>query len=134
VELVERVREMRALVASDARLAPELARLEEKAGKVAREVFASLTPMQKVMLSRHPARPYTLDYVQRIFTDWMELHGDRRFSDDEAIVCGLARYHGRAVVIVGHQKGRGTKENVRRNFGMPPPEGYRKAVRMYELA
>jgi len=134
VDLVERVRQLRDLAASDAKFEPELRRLEEKAGRLAREIFADLTPMQKVMISRHPNRPYTLDYVQRLFTDWIELHGDRRFADDSSIVAGLARFHGRSAVVVGHQKGRGTKENVLRNFGMPRPEGYRKAVRMYELA
>lgn len=134
VDLVDRVRQLRDLAASDAKFEPELKRLEEKAGRLAREIFADLTPMQKVMISRHPNRPYTLDYVQRLFTDWVELHGDRRFSDDASIVAGLARFHGRSVVVVGHQKGRGTKENMVRNFGMPRPEGYRKAIRMYELA
>ena len=134
VDLVERVRQLRELAASDAKFEPELKRLEEKAGRLAREIFADLTPMQKVMISRHPNRPYTLDYVQRLFTDWIELHGDRRFADDPSIVSGLARFDGRSVVVVGHQKGRGTKENLVRNFGMPRPEGYRKAIRMYELA
>jgi acetyl-CoA carboxylase carboxyl transferase subunit alpha len=134
VDLVERVRQLRELAASDAKFEPELKRLEEKAGRLAREIFADLTPMQKVMISRHPNRPYTLDYVQRLFTDWVELHGDRRFADDPSIVSGLARFDGRSVVVVGHQKGRGTKENLVRNFGMPRPEGYRKAIRMYELA
>jgi len=134
VELVSRVRELRDLASNDPRFAPELKRLEDKAAKLAREVFANLSPMQKVQLSRHPNRPYTLDYVQRLLKDWVELHGDRRFADDPSIVAGLGRYHGRSVVVVGHQKGRTTKENVRRNFGMPNPEGYRKAVRMYELA
>jgi acetyl-CoA carboxylase carboxyl transferase subunit alpha len=134
VDLVERVRQLRELAASDAKFEPELKRLEEKAGRLAREIFADLSPMQKVMISRHPNRPYTLDYVQRLFTDWVELHGDRRFADDASIVAGLARLHGRSVVVVGHQKGRGTKENMVRNFGMPRPEGYRKAIRMYEMA
>jgi acetyl-CoA carboxylase carboxyl transferase subunit alpha len=134
VELCTRLRELRELAREDARLAPELKRLEEKADRLAREVFANLSPMQKVQLSRHPNRPYTLDYVTRLFDDWIELHGDRRFADDESIVCGLASYHGRSIVVVGHQKGRSTKENMRRNFGMPNPEGYRKAIRMYELA
>ncbi len=134
VELVTRVRELRELASSDEQFSSELKRLEEKAAKLAREVFAKLSPMQKVQLSRHPNRPYTLDYIERLFTEWIELHGDRRFADDESIVGGLARYHGRSVVIVGHQKGRGTKENLRRNFGMPNPEGYRKAIRLYELA
>jgi acetyl-CoA carboxylase carboxyl transferase subunit alpha len=134
VELVSRVRELRDLASTDARWAPELERLEEKAAHLAREVFANLSPMQKVQLSRHPNRPYTLDYVSRLFSDFIELKGDRRFSDDASIVAGLGRFHGRSVAVVGHQKGRTTKENVSRNFGMPHPEGYRKAVRIYELA
>ena len=134
VDLVDRVQQLRKLAASDAKFAPELQRLEEKAGRLARELFADLTPMQKVMISRHPNRPYTLDYVERLFTDWIELHGDRRFAEDASIVGGLGRFRGRSVVVVGHQKGRGTKENMVRNFGMPKPEGYRKAIRLYELA
>lgn len=134
VELISRVRELRELASEDARLAPELQRLEDKAAKLAREVFSNLSPMQKVQLSRHPNRPYTLDYVARLFDDWVELHGDRRFAEDASIVAGIGRYHGRSVVVVGHQKGRTTKENMKRNFGMPNPEGYRKAIRMYELA
>ena len=133
-ELVEQVRELRARARADNRFEPELTRLEEKASRLARELFAELTPMQKVQLSRHASRPYTLDYVKRLLTDWVELHGDRRFGDDPSIVAGLGRYRGRSVVVVGHQKGRGTKENMVRNFGMPHPEGYRKAVRMYEMA
>jgi acetyl-CoA carboxylase carboxyl transferase subunit alpha len=134
VDLVTRVRELRTLAHADRQLEGELRRLEEKAARLARELFADLTPWQKVQLSRHPNRPYTLDYVEHLFTDWQELHGDRRYGDDAAIVAGLARYHGRSVVVVGHQKGRGAKDNVKRNFGMPHPEGYRKACRMYELA
>jgi acetyl-CoA carboxylase carboxyl transferase subunit alpha len=134
VELVTRVRELRELARSDTALEPELRRLEDKAGKLARELFAELSPWQKVQLSRHPNRPYTLDYLSRIFTDFVELHGDRTFSEDAAIVCGLARFRGRSVMVLGHQKGRGAKDNVKRNFGMPNPEGYRKAVRMYEMA
>ncbi|MDI3287652.1 acetyl-CoA carboxylase carboxyltransferase subunit alpha [Polyangium sp. 15x6] len=133
-DLVEKVRALRALAASDRRFEPELQRLEEKTSRLAREIFADLTPIQKVQLSRHANRPYTLDYVKRLFTGWVELKGDRRFAEDQSIVAGLATYHGRSVVVVGHQKGRGTKENVKRNFGMPHPEGYRKAIRMYELA
>jgi acetyl-CoA carboxylase carboxyl transferase subunit alpha len=134
VDLVARVKELRALAENDKRFEGELRRLEEKAGRLARELFADLTPWQKVQLSRHPNRPYTLDYVAHLFEDFVELHGDRSFADDAAIVAGLARYHGRSVVVVGHQKGRGAKENVKRNFGMPHPEGYRKARRMYEMA
>jgi acetyl-CoA carboxylase carboxyl transferase subunit alpha len=134
VELVARVKELRVLAQADRQFEPELRRLEEKAGRLARELFADLSPWQKVQLSRHPARPYTLEYVEALFTEWQELHGDRAFADDAAIVGGLARYHGRSVIVVGHQKGRGAKENVKRNFGMPHPEGYRKARRLYELA
>jgi acetyl-CoA carboxylase carboxyl transferase subunit alpha len=134
VELVTRVRELRELAKSDAALEPELRRLEDKAGKLARELFAELSPWQKVQLSRHPNRPYTLDYLSRAFTDFVELHGDRAFADDAAIVGGLATFRGRSVMVVGHQKGRGAKENVKRNFGMPNPEGYRKALRLYEMA
>jgi acetyl-CoA carboxylase carboxyl transferase subunit alpha len=134
VDLVDKVRELRELAAADARLAPDLARLEEETSRLARELFSDLTPMQKVQISRHPARPYTLDYVRRLVTDFVELKGDRRFAEDPAIVAGLGRYHGRSVVVVGHQKGRGTKENLKRNFGMPNPEGYRKATRLYDMA
>jgi acetyl-CoA carboxylase carboxyl transferase subunit alpha len=134
VELVTRVRELRELASVDDRFGSELKRLEEKAARLAREVFAKLSPMQKVQLSRHPNRPYSLDYIQRLFQDFIELHGDRRFAEDPSIVAGLGKFHGRSVVVVGHQKGRTTKENVVRNFGMPNPEGYRKAIRMYEMA
>jgi acetyl-CoA carboxylase carboxyl transferase subunit alpha len=134
VELVTRVKELRTLAQSDRQFEPELRRLEEKASRLARELFADLSPWQKVQLSRHPSRPYTLDYVEHLFEEWQELHGDRTFGDDAAIVGGLARYRGRSVVVVGHQKGRGAKENVKRNFGMPHPEGYRKASRLYRLA
>jgi acetyl-CoA carboxylase carboxyl transferase subunit alpha len=134
VDLVTRVRELRALAESDKRFEGELRRLEERAGRLARELYADLSPWQKVQLSRHPNRPYTLDYIGRIFEDFVELHGDRSFGDDASIVSGLARYRGRSVVVLGHQKGRGAKENVKRNFGMPHPEGYRKARRLYELA
>jgi len=133
VELVGRVRELRELAKADRALEPELRRLEEKASRVARELFADLSPWQKVQLSRHPNRPYTLDYVDHLFTDWQELHGDRRFGEDAAIVGGLAKFKGRSCVVVGHQKGRTTKEKVTRNFGQAHPEGNRKACRLYEL-
>ncbi len=102
VDLVEKVRDLRALAAADARFEPELARLQEKASRLARELFADLSPIQKVQLSRHANRPYTLDYARRLFTSFTELKGDRRFGEDPAIVAGLASYHGRSVVIVGH--------------------------------
>ncbi|MDF3070969.1 MAG: accA [Polyangiaceae bacterium] len=134
VELVSRVRELRELANEDPRFGAELRRLEDKAAVLAREVFAGLTPMQKVQLSRHPSRPYSQDYIERLFEDFEELCGDRRFAEDPAIIAGLGRYHGRSVAIVGHRKGRSTKENLLYNFGMPNPEGYRKAIRIYELA
>ncbi len=134
VDLLTRVRQLRGLAAEDRRYAEELKRLEDRTAQLAREVFSKLSPMQKVQLSRHPARPYTLDYIGHLFQDFVELHGDRRFKDDPSIVAGLASFHGKSVMVIGHQKGRTTKENVRRNFGMPNPEGYRKALRLYDLA
>lgn len=134
VELITRVRELRDLAAQDERYKEELKRLEMRTARLARELFTKLSPIQKVQLSRHPSRPYTLDYIGFLFDDFIELHGDRRFKDDPSIVAGLASFHGRSVMVLGHQKGRTTKENVRRNFGMPNPEGYRKALRLYELA
>ncbi len=128
VELITRVRELRELANEDDRFGSELKRLEDKAAKLAREVFAKLSPMQKVQLSRHPNRPYTNDYIERLFTDFVELHGDRRFAEDGALIAGIGKYHGRSVVVVGHQKGRTSKEQTKRNFGMPNPEGYRKAI------
>ncbi len=135
LELERKIEEMKAL-SGDSRieLDDEIARLEKKVNKLRREVYSSLTRWQRVQLARHPDRPYTLDYVNRIFTDFVELHGDRVFADDPAIVSGLARLEGVPVVIIGHQKGRGTKDNLYRNFGMPNPEGYRKAKRMMYLA
>jgi len=140
VDLLGRVRELRELAdqtpegSEHDSLQAELRRLEEKTGHVAKELFASLSPWQKVQLSRHPNRPYSLDYIERLITDFVELHGDRRFGDDAAIVAGLGRFRGRSVVVVGHQKGRSTKEKVTRNFGQAQPEGNRKALRMFELA
>jgi len=134
VGLLARINDMRALARADERFADELRRLEAETAKVAHELLSQLTPIERVRLSRHTSRPYTLDFVQRMFSDWVELKGDRRFAEDTAIVSGLASFHGRSVVVVGHQKGHNTKENVERNFGMPHPEGYRKAIRMFELA
>lgn len=134
VHLLDRVRELRALAATDPSMATELAALEESTTRVARELFGQLSPIQKVQLSRHPQRPYSLDYISLLFQDWVELHGDRRFADDPAIVGGLASFHGRSVMVVGHQKGRTTKEKVLRNFGQTNPEGHRKAIRLYEMA
>ncbi|MCR4301029.1 MAG: acetyl-CoA carboxylase carboxyltransferase subunit alpha [Sulfuricaulis sp.] len=112
----------------------EIGKLSAKSRKLTESIFHALTPWQISQLARHPLRPYTLDYLAHAFTDFEELHGDRVFADDHAIVGGLARLDGRAVVVIGHQKGRDTREKVRRNFGMPRPEGYRKALRLMRLA
>jgi acetyl-CoA carboxylase carboxyl transferase subunit alpha len=108
--------------------------LRRRADEIRGEIFANLTPWQRVLVARHPTRPNTLDYVERLFTNYYELHGDRRFADDHAIVTGLAEYRGQAVAIVGHQKGRDTKQKIFRNFGYARPEGYRKALRVMRLA
>lgn len=115
-------------------ISEEITRLEEKRVKLTEDIFAKLSAWQVAQLARHPKRPYTLDYVERIFTDFDELHGDRVFADDAAIVGGTARLNGEPVMIIGHQKGRDIKEKVKRNFGMPNPEGYRKALRLMEMA
>ncbi len=112
----------------------EVTRLRAKSRALTKSIFANLTPWQITQLARHPQRPYTLDYINSIFTDFNELHGDRMYADDMAIVGGLARLDGEAVMVIGHQKGRDTKERVRRNYGMPKPEGYRKALRLMKLA
>jgi acetyl-CoA carboxylase carboxyl transferase subunit alpha len=112
----------------------ELERLEVKCQKLTREIFGDLTAWQITQLARHPLRPYTLDYIERLFTEFVELHGDRMYADDRAIVTGLARLSGRGVVVIGHQKGRDTNEKISRNFGMPRPEGFRKAQRVMKLA
>jgi acetyl-CoA carboxylase carboxyl transferase subunit alpha len=112
----------------------EAQRLRRALDERRREIYARLTPWQRTLVARHPNRPYTLDYVHALFTEWTELHGDRRYADDPAIVCGLALYRDLPVCVVGHQKGRDTKQKIYRNFGMPKPEGYRKALRVMELA
>jgi acetyl-CoA carboxylase carboxyl transferase subunit alpha len=112
----------------------EMGVLEKKLVALRHETYRSLTAVDRVQLARHPKRPFTLDYIDRVFSDFIELHGDRAFRDDEAIVCGWARLDDRSVMIVGHQKGRDMKENLRRNFGMPHPEGYRKALRVMKQA
>jgi len=115
-------------------IAEEIGRLEQKSAQLTKDVYARLSPWQISQVARHPQRPYTLDYLALIFTDFEELHGDRAFADDHAIVGGLARFNGEPVMIIGHQKGRDTKEKILRNFGMPRPEGYRKALRLMKLA
>jgi len=118
----------------DLNLTEEINRLRAKSRKLTESIFTSLTPWQISQLARHPLRPYTLDYLGRIFTDFEELHGDRAFADDPAIVAGLARLDDRPVMVIGHQKGRDTREKLKRNFGMPRPEGYRKAMRLMKTA
>ncbi len=112
----------------------ELRLLTDKLETLREETYRNLSPMEQVQVARHPRRPYTLDYIGAIFTDWFELKGDRRYRNDEAIIGGWARFGGRSVVVIGHQKGRDMKENLRRNFGMPHPEGYRKALRLMKMA
>jgi acetyl-CoA carboxylase carboxyl transferase subunit alpha len=134
-ELEAKIDELR-FVATDeeVNIGEEIARLRAKSRALTTSIFASLTPWQVAQLARHPQRPYTLDYAQMIFEEFAELHGDRMYADDKAIVGGLARLDGRPVMLIGHQKGRDTKERVRRNYGMPRPEGYRKALRLMRLA
>jgi len=115
-------------------ISSEIKRLEKKIKELRSDIFSTLTPWQKTLVARHPDRPYTLDYINLITNDFMELHGDRRFSDDPSIVGGLAKIKDLSVMIIGHQKGRGTKERIYRNFGQPHPEGYRKALRLMKLA
>jgi len=112
----------------------EYRRLKKKRTKMFNDTYNKLTPWQRTQLARHPDRPYTLDYISQIFSDFIELHGDRKFADDAAIIGGLAKLNGRGVMVIGHQKGRGTKENISRNFGMSNPEGFRKALRLMKLA
>ena len=131
--LQKRVLELRAFPGDPAK-EREATKLEEELELKRREVFASLSPWQKTLVARNPSRPYTLDYVQALFTEWTEIHGDRRYGDDPALVCGFALYKDRPVAVVGHQKGRDTKQKIYRNFGMPKPEGYRKALRVMETA
>src|SRR5690242_270240 len=119
---------------SSVNIQEEITRLQQKSEQLTQNIFANLTPWQMTQLARHPQRPYTLDYANLIFTDFHELHGDRMYGDDLAIVGGLARLDDRPVMLIGHQKGRDTKERVRRNYGMPKPEGYRKALRLMRLA
>jgi acetyl-CoA carboxylase carboxyl transferase subunit alpha len=119
---------------ADVNINEEVARLRDKSRSLTESIFSNLTPWQISQLARHPQRPYTLDYIVRLFTDFEELHGDRQFADDNAIVGGIARLDDRSVMVIGQQKGRDTKEKLQRNFGMPRPEGYRKAMRLMEMA
>jgi len=134
IELENKIQEMKDYsLNEDVDLQEEIAKLEEKAKKLSREIYSKLSRWQRVQLARHPQRPYTMDYIDRITNYFIELHGDRVFSDDPAIISGLAEIEDQKVVIIGHQKGRNTKDKLYRNFGMPNPEGYRKALRVMKL-
>jgi acetyl-CoA carboxylase carboxyl transferase subunit alpha len=134
-DLENKIEELRRLAdGRDMNITSEIKKLSKKAIELRADIFSRLTPWQKTLIARHPERPYTLDYIKLIMEDFTELHGDRKFSDDPAIVAGIAKFQGKSAAIVGHQKGRGTKERILRNFGQPHPEGYRKAMRIMELA
>jgi acetyl-CoA carboxylase carboxyl transferase subunit alpha len=134
-ELQQKIEELRfATSGSGVNLTEEISRLELKSKELTEQIFKNLTPWQVAQLARHQQRPYALDYIKTLFTEWEELHGDRHYKDDAAIVCGVARLDGRACVVMGQQKGRDAKERVYRNFGMPKPEGYRKALRIMKMA
>lgn len=134
-ELELKIEELKRLSdGKDIDISGEIKRLEKKVRELRSDIFSTLTPWQKTLVARHPDRPYTLDYINMISSDFIELHGDRRFSDDPAIVGGVAKIKDMPVIIIGHQKGRGTKERIYRNFGQPHPEGYRKALRLVKIA
>ncbi len=134
-DLEERIDQLRFVQEDSAvDISRELAQLSKKSEQLTRDIYNALTPWQISQISRHAQRPYTLDYANSIFTEFTELHGDRNFADDPAIVCGIARFNDKPCVLIGHQKGRGTKERTYRNFGMPKPEGYRKALRVMKMA
>ncbi len=134
-ELEAKIEELRRVQAeNDIDISSALNDLEAKSEQLTEEIFRDLSDWQISQLSRHPGRPYTIDYIDLMFTDFHELHGDRAYADDQALICGLAKLNGQAVVVIGHQKGRDTKEKIIRNFGMPRPEGYRKALRVMKMA
>ncbi len=134
-ELEAKIDELRYMSSdTDLNITEEIQKLTDKSVELTQSIFADLSPWQTTQMARHPNRPYTLDYIERIITDFEELHGDRAYADDQALITGIGRLNGRSVVVIGHQKGRDTKEKVARNFGMPRPEGYRKALRVMKLA
>jgi acetyl-CoA carboxylase carboxyl transferase subunit alpha len=134
VDLNEKIRELRDYSTDNVDFSADIKKLEKKAEKLRTDIFSNLNRWQRTQLARHQNRPYTLDYIEHIFTDWFEVHGDRNFRDDPALVCGFARFNGEPCAVIGHQKGRDTKSKVHRNFGMPNPEGYRKALRVMQMA
>ncbi|MGN7470782.1 acetyl-CoA carboxylase carboxyl transferase subunit alpha [Brevibacillus sp. SAFN-007a] len=135
VELQDKIKELRRFTEEKGiDFSDEVRRLEQKAKELAEQIYGNLTPWQRVQLARHPERPTTLDYIQLLFTDFLEVHGDRLYGDDQSIVGGIAKFDGRPVTVIGHQKGKDTKDNIKRNFGMAHPEGYRKALRIMQQA
>jgi acetyl-CoA carboxylase carboxyl transferase subunit alpha len=135
VEVEKQIEELRKMAAErEISVDAEIGPLEQKLGELRKSIYANLTPIQRVQVARSPRRPFTLDYIRLAFTDWIELHGDRAYRDDPAIVGGWARIDGETIMVIGQQRGRDTKENLHRNFGMPHPEGYRKALRLMKLA
>lgn len=134
-ELRAKISELKEFTEStDVDLSAEISKLEGRLEKLEREIYTNLQPWDRVQIARHPNRPTTLDYIEKLFTNFFELHGDRYYGDDEAIVGGIAKFNGLPVTVIGHQRGKDTKENIRRNFGMPHPEGYRKALRLMHQA
>ncbi|AJF06906.1 acetyl-CoA carboxylase subunit alpha [Geoalkalibacter subterraneus] len=133
-ELERKIRELRDFSTDNVDFSSDIKKLEKKAAKLREDIFSNLDRWQRTQLARHMNRPYTLDYIEHMFTDWFEVHGDRNFRDDPALVCGFARFNAEPCAVIGHQKGRDTKEKVYRNFGMPNPEGYRKALRVMKMA
>lgn len=130
----QQIEHLQAVPGQNEEIRRQVEQLHERVEALRRQIHSGLTAWEKTELARHPQRPYTLDYIERIFTDWSEIHGDRSFADDPAIVCGIARFHGEEVVVIGQQKARDAKQRVYRNFGMPHPEGYRKALRVMHIA
>jgi acetyl-CoA carboxylase carboxyl transferase subunit alpha len=135
MDLERKIEELKGFTShKDIDISGEISRLEEKLSHIKKDVYDNLTPWQRVQIARHPKRPYTLDYIEMMMTDFFEIHGDRHFADDKAMICGFAKLNGEKIVVIGHQKGRDTKENLERNFGSAHPEGYRKAMRVMKMA
>src|SRR5260221_4680362 len=133
-KIEEQITRLEALEGQNAETLRQIKQLHERVNDLRREISSHLNAWERTELARHPQRPYTLDYIERIFSDWSEIHGDRSYADDPAIICGMAHFHGNEVMLIGHQKARDTKQKVYRNFGMPNPEGYRKALRAMKMA
>ena len=135
IDLERKIEDLKGFTShKDINISGEVKRLEEKLAQIKKDIYDNLTPWQRVQIARHPKRPYTLDYIEMIMTDFVEIHGDRHFSDDKALICGLAKLNGERIAVIGHQKGKDTKENLERNFGCANPEGYRKAMRVMFMA